>query len=57
MDVLERQRSDEVRPAAGHDGPGGEKYSSTLSLTATIDGVVCQRHALATLFTLPVAIA
>jgi len=35
-----RDRSeDKVRPTAGPEGPGGEKkYSSTLSLTATLNG-------------------
>ena len=27
-----------VHPSTGHDGPKGEKYSSTLSLTSALDG-------------------
>ena len=28
-----------VRPRTGHEGPEGEKYSSTLSLTSAMDGL------------------
>jgi hypothetical protein len=35
-----------VHPRTGHEGPDGEKrYSSTLSLTSTLDGVDGQHHA------------
>ena len=40
----------EVHPRIGHDSPEGEyRYSSTLSLTWTLDGVVGQRQARANL--------
>ena len=40
----------EVHPITGHEGPVGEqRYSSTLSLTSTVDGVGGQRHASAAL--------
>jgi hypothetical protein len=39
-----------VHPRTGHEGPEGEhRYSSTLSLTSALDGVVGQRHAPAAL--------
>ena len=34
-----------VHPRTYHEGPEGEKYSSTLSLTSAQDGVGGQRHA------------
>ena len=33
-----------VHPRTLHEGPEGEKYSSTLSLTSAPDGVGGQRH-------------
>jgi hypothetical protein len=36
-------------PTAGHEGPEGEMYSPTLSLTSALDGVGGQRHAPAAL--------
>ena len=38
-----------IHPRTGHEGPEGEKYRSALSLTSTLDGVGCQRHATAAL--------
>ena len=39
-----------VHPIPGHEGPEVEhRYSSTLSLTSTLDGVGRQRHTLAVL--------
>ena len=38
-----------VRPRTGLEGPEGERYSSTLSLTSALYGVGGQRHALAAL--------
>ena len=39
-----------VHPVTGHKRPDGEeRYSSTLSLTSALDGVDCQRHAVAAL--------
>ena len=41
---------DKVRPTTGHEDPQGEeRYSSTLSLALTLDGVRGQRHAPAAL--------
>ena len=41
---------DKVRPTTGHEGPEGEeRYSSTLSLTSSLNGVRGQRHATAIL--------
>jgi hypothetical protein len=41
---------DKFHPRTGHEGPEGElRYSSTLSLTSALDGVVGQRHAPAAL--------
>jgi hypothetical protein len=41
---------DKVHPRTGHEGPEEKKrYSSTLSLTSTLDGVGGQHHTLATL--------
>jgi len=35
-----------VHPKSGHEGPEGEeRYSFSLSLTSTLDGVGGQRHA------------
>jgi hypothetical protein len=43
-------RKSKVHPTPGHEGTkGGLRYSSTLSLTSTLDGVVGQRHAPAVL--------
>jgi len=40
----------ECHPRTGHEGPEGEqRYSSTLSLTSTVDGVGGQHHAPAAL--------
>jgi len=39
----------EVHPRTGHEGPEGEKYSSTLSLTSALDGMSDQCHAPASL--------
>jgi len=37
-------------PITGHKGPEGEqRYSSTISLTSSLDGMGCQCHTLATL--------
>ena len=38
-----------VHPRTGHEGPEGEKYSSTLPSTSTLGGVGGQRHAPAAL--------
>jgi len=39
------KRKGKVHPRTGHEGPEGEyRYSSTLSLTSTLDGVGGQRH-------------
>jgi hypothetical protein len=44
------KRKGKVRPTKGHRGPQEEQmYSSTLSLTSTLDGVGGQRHAPAAL--------
>ena len=40
----------QFNPRRDHEGPEGEcRYSSTLSLTAALDGVSAQRHAPAAL--------
>ena len=48
--ILKGTGKGKVQTRVGHEGPEGEqKYSSTLSLTSTIDGVGDQLHAPATL--------
>jgi hypothetical protein len=46
-----KQGKGKVLPRTGHEGPegGGERYSSTLSLTLALDGVGGQLHAPAAL--------
>jgi len=39
-----------VHPRTGNEGPGGEQYSCTLSLTSALDGVASERHTLATTY-------
>ena len=49
VNIVSRGKSKgKVNPRTGHEGPEGEKrYSTTLSLTLTLDGVGGQRDTLA----------
>ena len=48
--IKELKGKRKVRRRTGHEGPkGGQRFSSTLSLTSALDGVGGQSHAQATL--------